>query len=224
MATIADKYDSSLGSFKTKKFNKQVAKLDKKSEGFMSPDALQNYYAPSNFDFKCPGNSFLIGIESSYKFFDESVDSSKHSGDRDFSFLCGFFEDPEDRLLRKINCENSLTPPDHKETQASESSCSQDSQFIHGLAGIRFGSKDLANTSNLAFSNDRIIKSFCCELNSYDGAILKSQQKECSGKTFKATTDFSFKCEKGKILKRIETAFDGQWDRSYTFQCCSAGI
>ena len=219
-ASYADKHEIKHGVYHSKLVNKKVKGLDSKEEAKV-PD-LTGYYNASNFDYKCPGYSFIVGIKSTFKIFDESGNPQKHSADRDFSFVCAFLEDKEDRLIHKIKCETPKSS-DNPNEKNGQSRCSDKGQFIHGLRSQRYRQASADNELVAKFFKDRVNTSSCCELQDYERNNFTATS--CEVKEFPANKDFSFTCPSGKILKQIKTTYhdhkDGYWgDRSYEFTCC----
>jgi len=179
------------------------------------------YFNESNVEFTCPGNSLVTGIISKYHYFNTDADNRNYSSDRNFAFICTFFEDPQDRLLKKVNCDTSESPFDNDEQKPGTSQCTGETQFIGGLTSKKYRPDKDADGA-LAFFRDRMYKSQCCELKDQDGNAVKSAGS-CNMSEFKAGSNFTFECPEGSILKSIESAYDGdKWDRSYKLKCCPA--
>lgn len=219
-ASFADKYGKKHGVYHSQPVNLKVQGLTSNDEKMHSD--LANYYSVSNFDYKCPGYSFVVGIKSIFQEFDKDIDTRKHNADRDFSFSCAFLEDNKDRLIRKTNCVSPKSP-DNKNEKKGLSQCNKKGQFIQGFSSIRYRKADENNEIENKFFNDRLNKSSCCELEDFDGNNLTFAS--CETHSFPAKEDFQFTCKSGMILKEIETTFHNEtslWDRNYSFTCCKA--
>lgn len=215
-ATYASKYGKNQGVYTSKSVNNTTAKLSTKKALALGA-GLDAYYAKSNFDFFCPGDSFIIGIESRFESFDQDVDAANHSSDRDFKFTCGFLEDSQKRLIRKINCGTATFADTNKEAAEKEANaCQGSAKFFDGLAGKRWQKE--AGT----FYNNREYTSSCCQLNDFDGKILQATG-ECSYFSFKAGKNFSFRCGPNQILKNMGIFAHGALEGdAFTFACCPA--
>ena len=217
-ASYADKYGAKHGVYHAQPANQKVKGLVKADE--LKQPGLAEYYTRSNFDYNCPGYSFVIGIKSSFERYHGAVDEAKHRADRDFAFICGFLEDKKDRLIRKTSCV-SPSEADNKRSENGVSRCSKAEQFVQGLSSKRY-MKDEDNIE-YSFHNDRINRTSCCELKDFDGNTLTATS--CMKQSYAAKQNFEFTCPNGKILKEIKTTFHdegGLWDRNYSFTCCNA--
>ena len=217
-ASYADRHGEKHGVYHAQPANIKVKGLVHADE--LKQPNLGEYYGKSNFNYNCPGYSFVIGVKSTFRRFHDAVDERKHRADRDFAFICGFLEDQKDRLIRKVSC-LSPTEPDNALQENGKSRCTKDEQFVQGLSSKRY-MKDEDNIEYV-FHNDRVSKTSCCEMRDYDGHALIATSCEVS--SYPAKEGFAFSCPKGKILKEIKTSFhdeSGLWDRNYSFTCCNA--
>ena len=216
----ADKYGKGFGIYQSMPANKLTKRPrdNRDQAGKLAHNPA--YFDDSNVDFRCPGYSVMTGITSRYKHFDSDVDDRHHSSDRTFAFRCSFLEDPEDQLLIKHNCRNKREPSDHQLYKPGSSSCHNEGRFIHGLISEK--SRKGSPTAKPEFFRDRINKALCCHLQDIKGnQILPTN--ECTRIEFPAGKSFSFQCNEGYLITKIESKYDQQaQDRSHTFYCCKA--
>lgn len=222
-ASYANKHGARYGIFYTKMVGEIIER--KRQAGNILP--ADESYNEQNFNFVCPGDSFIIGIQSVYKYF-EIPDDRQNYADRSFSFICGFLEDEQDRLIRKEKCDVKDVAPDNSEKKAGSSSCEKEEEFIFGMASKKFYGEKWDDKSGIKLKDDRLYKSYCCSMKDQDGNLLKSTGS-CKTRTFKQGSTFAgptkFLCPDGQVLKKMETAYHSSvFDRDFKFTCCTAGV
>ncbi len=186
-------------------------KLDALEKKMLERDATSETageMGPADFMFKCPGDSFLVGLRSLYK-----DDPENHHQDRYYNFVCAFFENEKGELLKKQSCgpegDFKLANFDHKPKEDWTSKCSSSTTPLHGLMGKYF-------------INDRIYKSLCCNLQTWSKKNYKTEESACTVKKFSIGEKIDFLCGGDMVITQISGAsytLDKK-DRNYSVTCC----
>lgn len=158
-----------------------------------------------NFDFICPGDSFLVGLQTKYE-----------ENARRFRFACAFFEDSKGELVKKDLQQCDLEGWDNSLNLAGSSSCS--SNILGGLKG-KFTAATETGTQG-----DQQFKSICCTPKSPDGQTLTVDSCGSS-----KTLNDAFKnpalqiCPEDSIIQELKSRFTVSGlnsDRIFTYRCC----
>lgn len=173
-----------------------------------------------NFDFMCPGDSFLVGVQSNY--YDYQVEDAKEQelgrGQRRFRFACAFLQDNTGVSLRKTP-EQCLMEADNSFQQSGSSACEGD-KFVGGYKGI--WDPALSRRDHQFFSK-------CCAVG-HPKPEFKIEVDSCeTNKEFhKSKENFGMTmCGTNKVIRKLSTKYtmgDGVSDRVFSRECCSLKV
>lgn len=163
------------------------------------------------FKFNCPGDSVMIGIESSF---------SRDAKDRGFRFRCGWLSTPADRaeyfLQSKCTGPKTFALRDlgHEVGAPSDSGCKAGE--VIGGAMSRW------------FVTDRAYGFSCCSIK-FPGdkkAEVPAQKyaatSSCSTEQFNSQENFIHSCPAGQVITKVTTEYDGnRKDRKFRVTCCT---
>ncbi|MBI2602184.1 MAG: hypothetical protein HYW48_03935 [Deltaproteobacteria bacterium] len=170
-----------------------------------------------NFDFWCPGDSFLVGLQSNYYTYEDedAKEQELGRGRRRFRFACAFLQTNGGVPLQKVP-EECKMEADNVFQQSGSSTCGSN-EFLGGMKGI--WDPALSRRDHQYFSK-------CCQIAAPKGeyslkadTCVKKEGFHEFQKNFGMTM-----CGVNQVIRKISTKYtmgDGVSDRVFSIECCS---
>ncbi|MDD9952230.1 MAG: hypothetical protein OXT67_11770 [Zetaproteobacteria bacterium] len=208
-------------------------------------------YERTSFAFVCPDNSFMVGVESTFEFFNQVRQTKDISVDRNFRFTCRFLVDEQQQPVLKQCKQRSAQNPWPAQIKATQKAHPRSlkaepeaagygrGHFIHAFASSRwFESTYLLNpveehgteapwqsspAQNLHLHSVDSVD--WCSMHDHQGRAYEATACENAAARTVLQKPFQFMCPEGKFLRAIWSNYSWRhFDRTYLFQCCGAKL
>ena len=194
-------------------------------------------YLNADFEYNCPGDSFLVGFESRFNGF-KCLDPDCKFWDRQYKFKCAFIKNKKSELLKTSKCLDYPTTlnklsegvttnsdPNNSSSTFSQDRLSKleedsklscpDNYFVKGIQSAYNRSK-----------KDRIFSIKCCKLRTFEKKPVTTSSN-CSISNYpSSSSNYNSNCANNLIINQIDLKYEasGKKDRTLKIQCCSGDI
>jgi hypothetical protein len=184
----------------------------------------------SSFVFLCPGDSVLIGVNTTYGI-----------NDRQFNFSCAFLASPAGVPIqisgwtdpsawvtaRASSLSIYALYSSHYDNQLQKtgaSTCDATSQVLSGALSRYMDIIQNPSHADNYNTPDRQWQGLCTSLKDPStGTALSVQASSCKDQVQPANASFNFSCPVNQVMTKISSSYVGA-DRQYQFTCCNVGI